>query len=169
MGRQETDNGSVMRIWWVLGLAVGLPGALPAQAQPGWLLSQEVKNGFADLWDASNLERRELVACLGGVVAEDSVRVLSVQPLEIEQSDSLTAEARHSIELCGPPQWIGTIHTHIRSIDDERPAPRFSPSDRVVMSEWVRRWETRGAFCVLHSDRAAQCEVYPPPQGGTGP
>lgn len=162
-------TGGVMRNWWLLSVVLAAPRALPAQGQPGWFLSQGVKNAFADLWDASNLEHRELVACLGGVVAEDSVHVLTVHPLEIAQSDSLTAEARHSIELCGPPEWIGTIHTHIRSLDDERPAPRFSPSDRVVMSEWVRRWETRGAFCVLHSDRAAQCEVYPPPRGGTGP
>jgi hypothetical protein len=159
----------MMRNSWLLCLVLAAPAALPAQAQPGWWLSQEVKNGLADLWDASNLERRELVACLGGVVAGDSVRVLTLHPLEIEQSDSLTAEARRSIERCGPPEWIGTIHTHIRSTDDDRPAPRFSPSDRVVMSEWVRRWETPGAFCVLYSDGAAQCEVYPPPRGGTGP
>lgn len=151
------------RVQWLLWLAAGLPAALSAQAQPVWVLSQVAKNGFADLWEASNRERRELVACLGGSRGEDSVRVLALRPLELEQSDSLTAEALGSIERCGPPDWIGTIHTHIRSTDDERPAPRFSPSDRVVMSEWVARWGSPGAFCVLYSDRAAQCEVYPPP------
>ncbi|MDX2122682.1 MAG: hypothetical protein SF070_16690 [Gemmatimonadota bacterium] len=158
-----------MRIWWVVGLAMGLPGALPAQAQPEWVLSQAAKNGFADLWDASTRERRELVACLGGSREVDTVRVLTLGPLDLEQSDSLTAEALGSIERCGPPDWIGTIHTHIRSTDDERPAPRFSPSDRVVMSEWVARWGAPGAFCVLYSDRAAQCEVYPPLRGSTEP
>lgn len=158
-----------MRIWWVVGLAMGLPGTLPAQAQPEWVLSQAAKNGFADLWDASTRERRELVACLGGSREVDTVRVLTLGPLDLEQSDSLTAEALGSIERCGPPDWIGTIHTHIRSTDDERPAPRFSPSDRVVMSEWVARWRAPGAFCVLYSDRAAQCEVYPPLRGSTEP
>lgn len=158
-----------MRIWWVVGLAMGLPGALPAQAQPEWVLSQAAKNGFADLWEASTRERRELVACLGGSREVDTVRVLTLGPLDLEQSDSLTAEALGSIERCGPPDWIGTIHTHIRSTDDERPAPRFSPSDRVVMSEWVARWGAPGAFCVLYSDRAAQCEVYPPLRGSTEP
>ncbi len=158
-----------MRIWWVVGLAMGLPGTLPAQAQPEWVLSQAAKNGFADLWDASTRERRELVACLGGSREVDTVRVLTLGPLDLEQSDSLTAEALGSIERCGPPDWIGTIHTHIRSTDDERPAPRFSPSDRVVMSEWVARWGAPGAFCVLYSDRAAQCEVYPPLRGSTEP
>lgn len=148
------------------GVAALALAALPLAGQagqPAWVLAREAKNGFADLWDASVAARREFVACLGGRLEGDTVFVTAILPIEAAQADSLTAEALGSIERCGPPDWIGTIHTHIRSTDDERPAPRFSPSDRVVMSEWVARWGSPGAFCVLYSDRAAKCEVYPPP------
>ncbi len=139
-----------------------LTGPLAAQAQPGWSLAQAAKNGFADLWDASVADRREYVACLGGWLEGDTVHVTEVLPLEVAQADSLTAEAQESIEVCGPPDWIGTVHTHIRSTDDDRPSGFFSPSDRAVMSAWVARWRQQGAFCLLHSDQAAKCEVYPP-------
>ncbi len=137
-------------------------GPLAGQEQPVWALAREAKNGFADLWDASVASRRESVACLGGWLEGDTVHVDRVLPLEVEQADSLTAEALESIARCGPPQWIGTVHSHVRSTDDPEPSRRFSPSDRAVMSEWVRRWARQGAFCVLHGTGAAHCEVYPP-------
>jgi len=146
-----------------LALLLGLcAGPLTGQAQPVWSLAQAAKNGFADLWDASLAGRREYVACLGGWLEGDTVHVTEILPLEVTQADSLTAEAQVSIEQCGPPEWIGTVHTHIRSTDDDRPSGFFSPSDRSVMSAWVARWGQQGAFCLLHSDQAAKCEVYPP-------
>jgi hypothetical protein len=154
-----------LRLQWAgYGVVLALSGAgtLGAQDQPAWSLAREAKNGLADLWDASLAGRREYVACLGGWLEGDTVHVSRLQPLDVAQADSLTAEALESIARCGPPEWIGTVHTHIRSTDDDQPSPRFSPSDRAVMSEWIGRWARQGAFCVLHSAAAAHCEVYPP-------
>lgn len=147
------------------GVAALALAALPLAGQagqPAWVLAREAKNGFADLWDASVAARREFVACLGGRLEGDTVFVTAILPIEAAQADSLTAEALGSIERCGPPEWIGTIHSHIRSTDDDAPSPHFSPSDRAVMSAWVRRWGQQGAFCLLDSGSSAQCEVSPP-------
>lgn len=87
----------------------------------------------------------------------DSARVLPTGTV-----DSESADGRPSIEGCGLPLWFGSVHTHIRSTDDPAPVGRFSPGDRTVMSLWVERWGRRGAFCVLHSEHDAHCELYPP-------
>ncbi len=150
--------------WGALALALLWcgPATLRAQAQPAWQLSREAKNGLADLWDGSITRRREAVACLGGWLEGDTVHLTTVQPLDLSASDSLTAGAEESLARCGPPEWIGTVHTHIRSTDDDQPSPNFSPGDRNVMSAWSARWGAQGAFCLLHGDGVAKCEVYPP-------
>lgn len=137
-------------------------GRLYSQSQPSWTFGREAQDSLAALWSRSILERREEVACLGGAVASDTVRVERALPLAFRQSDSLTADAEHSLDACGSPEWIGTVHTHVRSTDDPAPAPRFSPADRIVMSLWSGRWGGPGAFCVLYSEKSAHCEVYPP-------
>jgi len=138
-------------------------GAPPSQAVlPAFVVARSAKPGLSRLWARSLATRRERVACLGGTVASDTVRVERVLAVEAADADSLTAGAWRSITECAPPRWIGTVHTHVRSTDDPSPAPRFSPGDRAVMSEWSRRWGRAGAFCVLYSERSAHCEVYPP-------
>jgi hypothetical protein len=134
-----------------------------AQAQ-GWAVDRSARPGLVELWQLSTQERRERVACLGGRLDADSVVVSSVRLLHTDgyTSDSLSASATASIQDCGRPDWIGTVHTHVRSTDDSVPARRFSSGDRMVMSEWTRRWGGQGAFCVLYSERGAHCEVYPP-------
>jgi hypothetical protein len=97
-----------------------------------------------------------------GRLGTDTVFVDRAILLDDAPGDSLNAPAELSLATCGPPTWIGTVHTHVRSTDDPAPAPRFSGSDRVVMSVWSVRWRSKGAFCVLYSDRGAHCEVYPP-------
>ncbi len=139
-----------------------LPAALTAQGLPKWIIAPEAKDSLARLWTESVAANREHVGCLGGDLGADTVRVERVILLEAALGDSLTAPAELSLATCGPPQWIGTVHTHVRSTDDPSPAPRFSGSDRVVMSVWSERWRSKGAFCVLYSDRGAHCEVYPP-------
>jgi hypothetical protein len=101
------------------------------------------------------------VACLGGTIGADTVHVDRALPLA-SASDSLTADAELSLSDCGPPDWVGTAHTHIRSTDGEEPASRFSAADRTVMSLWSTRWGRAGAFCVLYSEKRAHCEVFPP-------
>jgi len=131
-------------------------------ALPAWSLSTEAKAGFRDIWNTSVAERRERVGCLGGVITEDTVYLVRMRLLPEVESDSLTASADVSLTECAAPEWIGTVHTHVRSTDSDDPAPRFSPGDRTVMSEWSQRNGSAGAFCVLYSAKGAHCEVWPP-------
>lgn len=154
-----------MRVWAILLpllLAEVSGSPLQAQSLPAWSFTDLAQDSLSVLWARSVAERKEEVACIGGTVGSDTVHVHRALPLAFPQSDSLTADAERSLAACGPPEWIGTAHTHIRSTDDPTPAPRFSPADRVVMSLWSNRWSRAGAFCVLYSEKAAHCEVYPP-------
>ena len=87
--------------------------------------------------------------------------MVRVRLLPDGESDSLTASAQASLGECAAPEWMGTVHTHVRSTDSDDPAPRFSPGDRTVMSEWSKRNRRAGAFCVLYSRKGAHCEVWP--------
>jgi hypothetical protein len=151
------------------GLAAGVwlacvaaPAARGQAVQPTWVMGAAAKPALSALWTRSVGEGRERVACMGGTIAGDTVHVARIEDVNVADADSLTAGAAHSIDECGPPKWFGTVHTHVRSTDDPSPAPRFSPGDRTVMSEWSRRWSRSGAFCVLYSAKSAHCELYPP-------
>lgn len=132
-----------------------------AAQQAAWVVGPEAKLGLQQLWATSLGVRREQVACIGGGIAPDTVRVVRLRPVE-DYSDSLTASAQASLATCVPPEWIGMVHSHVRSTDDDTPASRFSPGDRAVMSEWTQRWGGQGAFCIVYSAQNLHCEVYPP-------
>jgi hypothetical protein len=143
---------------WALLIGVGLaPVALPA-----WQLSDAAKAGFREIWSTSVAGRRERVGCVGGVITRDTVYVVRMRVLAEATADSLTASAEQSLAECAAPEWMGTVHTHVRSTDSDDPAPRFSPGDRTVMSAWATRNGRAGAFCVLYSAKGAHCEVWPP-------
>ena len=144
--------------WTALAMSLGFASA----TLPSWHLSDAAKEGFREIWGTSVAERRERVGCMGGVIADDTVHVARVRLLPEGESDSLTAVAEVSLGECAAPEWIGTVHTHVRSTDSDDPAPRFSPGDRTVMSEWSKRNGRAGAFCVLYSRKGAHCEVWPP-------
>ncbi len=126
-----------------------------------WRLSDAARAGFREIWTTSVAERRERVGCMGGTIMRDTVYVDRVRLLPEGDSDSLTASADPSLAACAWPEWIGTVHTHVRSTDSQDPAPRFSPGDRAVMSEWSKRYGRAGAFCVLYSTKGAHCEIWP--------
>ena len=138
-----------------------LLGAAPASLE-AWRLSDAARIGFREIWSTSVLERRERVGCMSGIITRDTVHVRRVRLLPEGESDSLTARADVSLGRCAAPEWIGTVHTHVRSTDSDDPAPRFSPGDRTVMSEWSKRHGRAGAFCVLYSVKGAHCVVWPP-------
>ena len=144
-------------VWAAAAVLVSQAGP----AQPAWVFTPEAGATIRRVWELSIRAEQERVACMAGVVGADTVVIAGVQSLEPDEADSLTANAEASLEQCGPPQWIGTIHTHVRSTDDPAPSPHFSGHDRVVMSLWASRWRRPGAFCVAYSPRAAHCEVYP--------
>jgi hypothetical protein len=148
-----------VRLAWVAVALSGAPGAVRAQL-PTWVIDSTAGPVLKQLWQESVAARAERVACLGGTIGPDTVWITAAAPVATT-ADSLGAGAEASLAQCAPPRWIGTVHTHIRSTDDSEPVARFSPGDRAVMSAWVERWGRKGAFCLLHSPKAAHCEVYP--------
>ena len=133
--------------------------SLAQNALPPAPVTQHEPSRFRFMPEASAPEKREYVACLGGTIATDSVLVETVFPLEPTASDSLGVSAQASIDTCGPPLYLGTVHTHIALMDGERPYERFSGADRGVMAMWWRRWKRDGMFCLLYTQRDAYCEV----------
>lgn len=117
------------------------------------------------LWAESAAEKREHVACITGEVRGDSVRITNVMPLESRSADSLGVSAQGSIDQCGPPDWLGTAHTHVARYDGEHPYKNMSGADRGIIAMWWRRWQVDGLFCVLYSETEAFCQVL----GAGGP
>jgi hypothetical protein len=99
------------------------------------------------------------VACLAGSVRNDTVFVTKIMALEPEEADSMEISATSSIERCGPPEWSGTVHSHVAMYTDELPSTRFSAQDRTAMRLWYDRWHADGVFCVVYSARSAHCEA----------
>jgi hypothetical protein len=114
------------------------------------------------LWDASSASKSERVACLAATIESDTVRITRVLPLESGRSDSLGISAEASLEGCGPPQWRGTVHTHVALRDGRSPYSLFSGADRGVMMLWWQRWKVDGIFCLLYSGSEVICEIEGP-------
>jgi hypothetical protein len=121
--------------------------------------SKEAGRGLRDLWQISLAAREERVACLAASTRNDTVFVSSIAPIESEEADSMGISATASVNQCGPPQWSGTVHTHIALYTEDRPSTRFSAQDRIAMRLWYDRWHTDGTFCVIYSEEDAHCEA----------
>ncbi len=143
-------------------------GPVAAQAPPPvnapgpaavFTFTAEAGHAVRRLWDESVAAQAERVACLGATVRNGTVLVSRVLPLDPEAADSMGISAEASIERCGPPEWSGTVHTHVALYDDGRPSRRFSGQDRVAMRMWYDRWRADGVFCVVYSAREAHCEA----------
>jgi hypothetical protein len=109
------------------------------------------------LWRTSDEAKQERVACIGGYQRADTTYITRVEQVDAD-ADSLQAAAGASLQECRPPEWLGTVHTHVARLDG-RPYVTFSGSDRAVMAAWHRRWQADGVFCVLYDDRRAHCEA----------
>jgi thimet oligopeptidase len=147
-----------------LAVCLGLVAFRPAAAQDpssraGFRFSAEAGAALRALWDESVAANQERVACLAADVRGDSVFVSRILPIEPDAADSLGISATASLERCGPPEWDGTVHTHVALYTDEGPSRRFSGQDRTVMRMWYDRWRADGVFCVVHSERDAHCEA----------
>jgi hypothetical protein len=114
------------------------------------------------LWEVSSSAKAERVACLAASIESDTVRISRVVPLESGRSDSLGISAAASLENCGPPEWRGTVHTHVALRDGQRPYSLFSGADRGVMMLWWRRWNMDGVFCLLYTQDEVICEIEGP-------
>lgn len=127
--------------------------------QTAFRFSSEAGLGLRALWEQSVAAKQERVACLGGAVRHDTVFVERILALNPEEADSMSISSAGSIERCGPPDWKGTVHTHVALYADDLPSKRFSAQDRGVMRQWYARWHADGVFCVVYSARNAHCEA----------
>jgi hypothetical protein len=144
-----------------LGLMLLCPaaGAQSSPARPGFRFSPAAGAALRALWEESVAARQERVACLAADIRGDTVHVSRILAIEPDAADSLGISALASIERCGPPEWSGTVHTHIALYTDSGPSRRFSGQDRTVMRMWYDRWRSDGVFCLVHSERDAHCEA----------
>jgi len=136
-------------------LLAAVPLPLAAQRDSGstrpraaFRFSREAGAALGALWKASLAAREERVACLASTIRNDAVFVSRIDPLEPA-----------SIERCGPPEWSGTVHSHIALYTDESPSTRFSAQDRTAMRLWYDRWHADGVFCLIYSAHDAHCEA----------
>lgn len=135
------------------------PRSAPDAPSPPFAFTREAGLALRTLWDESVAARAERVACLGATVRDGAVLVSRVLPLPSDAADSMGISATASIERCRPPEWSGTVHTHIALYSDSLPSRRFSGQDRVAQRLWYERWHADGVFCVIYSARDANCEA----------
>lgn len=142
-------------------LAAANTALLSAQspARPAFRFSRDAGTALRDLWRASLAAREERVACLASTIRNDTVWVTRVGALEPEGADSMGISATASVDQCGPPEWSGTVHTHIALYTDDLPSTKFSAQDRTAMRLWYNRWHADGVFCVVYSQEDAHCEA----------
>jgi hypothetical protein len=136
--------------------ALGLPAPSAFRIEP------DARVELHRLWTASLESRTERVACLASTIENDTVRITRVRPLEGQGVDSVAVGAQASLDICGPPAWQGTVHTHIALNADRQPNSRFSGADRGVMLSWGQRWRSQGTFCLLYAETAVHCELDGP-------
>jgi hypothetical protein len=145
-------------------ILVALGTSLEAQANGGgsravFRFSRDAGVALRALWHASLAAREERVACLATTIRNDTVFVSRITPVESEEADSMGISAIASIDQCGPPEWSGTVHSHIALYADDRPSTKFSGQDRTAMRLWYDRWHADGVFCLVYSEEDAHCEA----------
>ena len=144
-----------------LGMMV-LCTSAPAQdppSRPGFRFSPEAGTALRTLWEESVAAHEERAACLAADIRGDTVFVSRILRVEPDAADSMGMSATASIERCGPPEWDGTVHTHVALYTEDSPSRRFSGQDRTVMRMWYDRWRSDGVFCIVYSERSAHCEA----------
>jgi hypothetical protein len=144
---------------WLGLMSLGPPAVAQDAPRASFRFTAEAGAALKELWDESVAAQQERVACLAADIKGDTVFVNRVRRVEPDAADSMGVSATASIEQCGPPEWDGTVHTHVALYTDDSPSRRFSGQDRVVMRMWYDRWRSDAVFCVAYSDRSAHCEA----------
>jgi hypothetical protein len=156
-------RGPALGRWLVLALLLPVTAAVerPSSGRDdpsAFALTPAAAEAMRALWRASVAARAEQVACLASVEDGDTLRITRVEPVTAG-ADSLAVSAGASLELCGPPTWQGTVHTHIAQAPGQHPYALFSGADRGVMLMWWQRWKRDGTFCLLFTPEQAHCEI----------
>jgi hypothetical protein len=144
---------------WATLAAFALLGSRAGGGGPlAFAIDTGAREALHDLWTASVAARAERVACLASRIDGDTLHITRILTLE-GGSDSLAVSARTSLEVCGPPEWQGTVHTHVALSAGQWPYALFSGADRGVMLMWWQRWKSDGTFCLLYAENEAHCEI----------
>ena len=138
-------------------LAMTLAGAR-FRAPRTLALAPDAQVAMRALWRESAAAGVERVACLASAVEGDTLRITRVSPLSA-WSDAQAVSAGSSLDLCGPPEWQGTVHTHVAGASGPPAYGRFSGADRGIMLMWWQRWRMDGTFCLLYAEGRAHCEI----------
>ncbi len=145
---------------WLGLMALGrVAGAQDPPSRASFRFNLEAGTTLRALWEESVAAQQERVACLAADIRGDTVLVSRILRVEPDAADSMGISATASIERCGPPEWDGTVHTHVALYTEDSPSRRFSGQDRTVMRMWYDRWRSDGVFCIVHSERSAHCEA----------
>lgn len=150
------------RCFGALGLTLLLAADFTRPVPSAFRFEPSARPELHRLWEASLNAKAERVACLAGSIDSDTVLISGVLPLEVSAADSLGVSAAASLDTCGPPNWRGTVHTHVALRDGLRPYSLFSGADRGIMLLWWRRWREDGIFCLLYSAEEVICEIEGP-------
>ncbi len=156
---------------WIVGLVVlpaataprasaqdvGLDKAVSPFNQGPFRIAAQARGPLHELWERSVEAKQERAACLGGYVQNNVVYITRIEALAPSRADSANISALASLRVCSPPEWFGTVHTHIATFQG-MPYTMFSAPDRYVMLLWTERWQQHGVFCILYSDADANCE-----------
>ena len=152
-------RGSLAAILIVVSAAPLRAQSQPRPPQPTFRFSREAGTALRELWQASVAAKEERVACLASAIRNDTVFVTRITALEPEEADSMGISAQASVNQCGPPDWSGTVHTHIALYTEDLPSTKFSAQDRTAMRLWYDRWHADGVFCLVYSREDAHCEA----------
>jgi hypothetical protein len=120
-------------------------------------VATDARTSLRGLWDSSMGAKEERVACIGGRRVGGVAYITKVQVLDAA-ADSAHVSAVSSLNECRPPEWFGTVHTHIARYNG-LPFVTFSADDRNVISIWRGRWKHDGVFCILYTEADAYCEA----------
>ena len=150
-----------MRRLAALGLAVLVASAMAAARAGGpraLAVAPDAGAALRALWHESTAAGVERVACLASRVDGDTLHITRINPLTAG-GNADAVSARSSLELCGPPEWQGTVHTHLALPSGLPSHGQFSGADRGVMLMWWQRWKMDGTFCLLFAEDQAHCEI----------
>ena len=145
----------------LVALVAALTLALTAARAAGpraLVVAPDAQTSMRALWRESTAAGAERVACLASVVDGDTLRITRIYALSAG-ADSGAVAAGSSLELCGPPEWQGTVHTHLALASGQPAHALFSGADRGVMLMWWQRWKMDGTFCLLYAEDQAHCEI----------
>jgi hypothetical protein len=151
--------GFPIRVAGLLILLVATAQAQSRSSTASFQFSPEAGKALRTLWQESVAAKEERAACLASTIRHDTVFVSKIAALKPEDADSLGISATASIEQCGPPEWSGTVHTHVALYSDSLPSTHFSAQDRTAMQLWYERWHSDGVFCLVYSAQDAHCEA----------